>query len=308
MRVLSLLPAATDAVVALGVGDRLVGVTHECDAPGTARLPRVTRSALGALGAPGVVEAELDAGEVDAAVRALSAGGAAIFTLDERRIAALRPDVILTQRLCDVCAVSETDVRALAARLEAAPVVVTLGATTLDGVWDDVRAVARALDAREPAERMIADAHARLRDVHETLKAARAPRPRVAVIEWGDPIYAAGHWVPEMVRRAGGVDALARPGEHSTTRTVQRVREVDPEVVLIAPCGYDAARAEREARRLLASDAWTWARERRVWAIDANRLVSRPGPLLADGVVAMAAIVAPDLFPAPDPSAARRVA
>ncbi len=295
MRVLSLLPAATDAVVALGLADRLVGVTHECDAPGTERLPRVTASG---------VDAQAGAAEVDAAVRELSSAGAAIFALDARRIAELRPDVILTQRLCDVCAVSETDVRALAARLDPAPHVATLAATTLDGVWDDVRAVARALAAEEAGERLVGDRLATLRAVHETLKAARAPRPRVAVIEWGDPIYAAGHWVPEMVRRAGGVDVLAQPGEHSTTRTVEQVAEADPEVVLIAPCGYDAARAEREARRLLATEAWAWARGRRVWAIDANRLVSRPGPLLADGVVAMAATFAPGLFAAPAPTVA----
>jgi iron complex transport system substrate-binding protein len=299
VRVLSLLPAATDAVVALGRADRLVGVTHECDAPGSERLPRVTSSA---------VDAQREAGTVDAAVRALSAEGAAIFALDERRIAGLRPDVILTQRLCDVCAVSEADVRALARRIGGVREIVTLGATTLDGVWDDVRAIARALGADDAGEPAIADAQARMRRVHETLRAARAPRPRVAVIEWGDPIYAAGHWVPEMVRRAGGVDVLARPGEHSATRTVEQVVGSDPEVVLVAPCGYDAARAEREARRLLASDAWAWARGRRVWAVDANRLVSRPGPLLADGVAAMAAILAPDLFAAPDPATARRVA
>jgi iron complex transport system substrate-binding protein len=298
MRVLSLLPAATDAVVALGLADRLVGVTHECDAPGTAALPRVTASA---------VRADAEAGAVDAAVRALAADGAAIFALDEDRIAALRPDVVLTQRLCDVCAVSETDVRALAGRI-GVRAVVTLGATTLDAVWEDVRAVAGALDAADAAGRLVADAQARMRAVHEVLKAARAPRPRVAVIEWGDPVYAAGHWVPDMVRRAGGVDALAAPGEHSTTRTVAQVRDADPEVLLVAPCGYDAARAGREARRLLADDAWAWARGRRVWAVDANRLVSRPGPLLADGVVAMAAILAPDLFDAPDASAAHRVA
>lgn len=299
MRVLSLLPAATDAVVALGLADRLVGVTHECDAPGVERLPRVTASA---------VDAADTAGAVDAAVRALSADGGAIFTLDEPRIAALRPDVILTQRLCDVCAVSETDVRALAARIGAVQVIVTLGATTLDAVWDDVRAIARALDAAEAGERLVAERTGRLRAVHETLKAARSPRPRVAVIEWGDPVYAAGHWVPDMVRRAGGVDVLAAPGAHSVTCTVERVREADPEVVLVAPCGYDAARAEREARRLLAGDAWAWARERRAWAVDANRLVSRPGPLLADGVATMAAILAPDLFDAPGPADAVRVA
>ena len=146
-----------------------------------------------------------------------------------------------------------------------------------------------------------------MRRVHETLKAARAPRARVAVIEWTDPPYAAGHWVPEMVRRAGGVDVLASPGEHSTARPVADIAAADPEIVLVSPCGYDAARAEREARRLLALPEWAWARGRRVWALDANGVMSRPGPRLVDGIEALAAIVAPGLFAPPPPHVARAV-
>ncbi|HEU4632202.1 MAG TPA: ABC transporter substrate-binding protein [Gemmatimonadaceae bacterium] len=299
MRVLSLLPAATDIVAALGRGAWLVGVTHECDAPEAAGAARVTRSA---------VDAAQPAGAVDGAVRALAATGAPIFTLDEARIAALAPDVVLTQRLCDVCAVSETDVRALAARLVPAPRVVTLGGTTLDGIWADVRAVAGALGEPARGAALLAAAEARLRRVHETLKAARAPRPRVAVIEWTDPPYAAGHWVPELVRRAGGVDVLATPGEHSRPRAPAEIAAADPEVLLIAPCGYDVARAEAEARALLARDEWAWARGRRVWALDANALTSRPGPGVVRAVEVLAAIVAPGLFGVPAPDGARRVA
>jgi iron complex transport system substrate-binding protein len=298
VRVLSLLPAATDIVAALERAEWLVGVTHECDAPAAAIVPRVTRSA---------VDASRPAGVVDGAVRELATAGAPIFTLDEASIAELAPEVVLTQRLCDVCAVSEHDVRALAARLAPPPRVVTLGGTTLDGIWADVRAVADALGDTARGEALVADAQARLRRVHETLKAARAPRPRVAVVEWTDPPYAAGHWVPEMVRRAGGVDVLAAPGEHSRPRAAAEIAAADPEVLLVAPCGYDAARAEAEARALLAREEWAWARGRRVWALDANALTSRPGPGVVRGVEVLAAIVAPGLFAAPESREARRV-
>jgi iron complex transport system substrate-binding protein len=288
MRIVSLLPAATEIAAALGAGDELAGITHECDyPPGVAVRRRVTSSA---------VDPDGSAAAVNAAVAELAAGGAPIFALDELSISALAPDVILTQALCDVCAVSETDVRALAARLPDPPQVVTLGGTTLDGVFDDVRRVGVALGRPEAATALVASLVARLRRVHDTLKAAQAPRPRVAVIEWTEPVYAAGHWVPEMVRRAGGVDVLASPGEHSRPRALAEVAAADPEVVIVSPCGYSAARAAEEAERLLASEGWRWLGGRRVWALDANGIVSRPGPRLVDGVEAMAAIFNPDLF------------
>lgn len=297
MRVVSLLPGATEMVAALGRLDALVGVTHECDHPPQVRLiERVTRSA---------VDAAAAASAVDAQVRALSAAGASVFTLLEDRIRELRPDLILTQALCDVCAVSETDVRALAARMTPSPQVVTLIATSLDAVLDDLRAVGAALDAEDEAEEVVAGARARLRTIHLTLKAARAPRPRVAVIEWGDPLYAAGHWMPEMVRRAGGVDVLAAPDSHSVVHTLDAVRAADPEVIVIAPCGYDLPRAVTEGERLLASDAWQWARDRRVWAIDANAFATRPGPRLVTGVEILARCFTAGLFTPMDPRQAR---
>ncbi|HEX5831921.1 MAG TPA: ABC transporter substrate-binding protein, partial [Gemmatimonadaceae bacterium] len=240
-------------------------------------------------------------------VRALAAAGAPVFALDEARIAALRPDVVLTQQLCEVCAVSETDVRRLAATLASRPAVVTLGGTTLAGVLDDVERVAAALGAPERGATLRARVEERMRRVHETLRAARAPRPRVAVIEWTEPVFAAGHWVPEMVRRAGGADVLAVPGRHSVTVEPAAVERADPQVLLVAPCGYDVTRAAAAAERLLARPEWAWALERRVWVLDANALVSRPGPRLADGVEVMAALFAPGLFAAPSPEQARRI-
>jgi iron complex transport system substrate-binding protein len=294
MRTVSLLPAGTEIVAALGALDTLVGVTHECDHPAEVRSrAQVTSSAVDGESTPGAVDGE---------VRALVQGGAPLFTLHERTIAALRPDLVLTQALCDVCAVSETDVRALVSRLRPEPRVVTLSASTLDGVFDDVARVATALGLADAGDRLLATLRERIRGIHDTLKAARAPRPRVAVVEWTDPVYAAGHWVPEIVRRAGGVDVLATPGEHSRPRTALEVRAAEPDVIVVAPCGYGVTRAAQEGARLLGQDGWAWARDRRVWAVDANGLVTRPGPRLVDGVELFARIFNPELFPAVQPA------
>lgn len=300
MRVVSFLPSATEIVAALGHLDSVVGVSHECDFPPVVRSREVvTSSAIDSRAAPR---------EIDGQVRDFVDAGRALYDVREDRVRALMPDVMVTQVVCDVCAVSEDDVRALATRLEPRPVVVTLGATTLEGIFDDIRRVAEALGVPDRADELADQSRARMRRVHETLKAARAPRPRVAVIEWTDPIFAAGHWVPEMVYRAGGVDALAEPGEHSTTRTLEQVRVANPDVVLVAPCGFDLERAAADAERVLASDAWAWARDKHVWALDANSFLSRPGPRVIDGIELLAHVLHPTLFGAPAASAARPVA
>jgi len=193
------------------------------------------------------------------------------------------------------------------AALAHSPVVVSLGGTTLDGVWNDVRRVGDAIGRRAEADALVASSTGRIRRVHETLKAARAPRPRVAVIEWLDPLFAAGHWSPELVRRAGGIDVLAEPGAHSVQVDVDAVRAADPEVLLFAPCGFDVGRAAREAEALLATEALQWARGRTAWALDGNALTSRPGPRLVDAIEVMAAVLAPALFAAPAGGYARRV-
>ena len=290
MRIVALLPAGTDIVIALGAAESLVAVTHECDGLGSVDVPRVTRSAIDGAATPG---------EIDRQVRAVDARGEPLFALDESRIAELRPDVLITQAVCDVCAVREADVRALAARIAPSPRIVTLAASTLDGVLVDMVRVAEALDMREAGTRLLTELAARMRRVHETLKTAAAPRPRTAVIEWTDPVYAAGHWVPSMVHRAGGLDALARPGEHSRTVTVTEVAAAAPETLIFAPCGYNVGQAADEARRTLARPDWAWAARCRSWAIDANALVSRPGPRLIDGVETLARILHPALFPGP---------
>jgi iron complex transport system substrate-binding protein len=288
MRVLSLLPAATEIVATLGALDRLVGVTHECDyPPEVARLPRVTRSAVDAAATPGAI---------DAAVREHVGAGRPLYELAEEEIRALAPDVIVTQAVCEVCAVSEHHVRALAARLRPAPRVVTVSATTLDGIFRDVATLADALGLTDRWQALSRALEARLADVHRTLKAARAHRPRVAVVEWTDPVYAAGHWVPEMVYRAGGADALATAGEPSRAVGVDALAAANPDVVVIAPCGYALERAVDEAQSLLGRDDWQWLRGRAVFAIDARALVSRPAPRVVDGIESFARMFHPGLF------------
>ena len=298
-RVVSLLPAATEIVAALGAIRQLVGVTHECDHPsGAMHLPRVTASAI---------DREATSAAIDADVRALAAAGAPVFTLDAALVASLAPQVLLTQSVCEVCALPEREVDRAVAALAVAPAVVSLGGTTLEGVWADVRRVGDAIGRRAEADALIASSTARVRRVHETLKAARAPRPRVAVIEWIDPLFAAGHWSPELMRRAGGIDVLAEPGAHSVQIDIAAVREADPEVLLFAPCGFDVGRAAREAEAVLETEAWRWARGRVAWALDGNALTSRPGPRLVDAIEVMAAIFAPGLFERPAGCYARRV-
>ncbi len=298
-RVLSLLPSATEIVAALGAGDQLVGITHECDFPAAIRSrDRVTECAINSLAAPSAIDAQ---------VREITGQGLPLYTLRETAIAALRPDLIITQALCEVCAVMETDVRALAARLTPEPRVISLSATSLDAVFADIALVGAALQLGSAAEELIAGFRDRLRAIHDTLSAARAPRPRVAVIEWGDPIFAGGHWVPEMVHRAGGIDVLATAGEHSKVVTLDTVIAADPEIVLIAPCGYGLDRAVAEARRLIALPEWGWLQTQTVWALDANALTSRPGPRLIDGIEVMARIFNPSLFAPINSSLARAV-
>jgi iron complex transport system substrate-binding protein len=297
MRVAALLPAATDIVIAPGAGDRLVAVTHACAVPSRlAHLPRVTRSRIATLVAAGV----------DARVGELAAAGAPLFDIDEAALAATRPDVILTQAVCDVCAVREEDARAVASRLHPSPTVTTLGASTVDGVLADILAVGIALDV-EDADELVLGLRSRLRAVHRALKAAQAPRPRILVLEWTDPPFNAGHWVPDMVRRAGGDEVLGQIGAVSTRVSVDEVRRANPDIVVIAPCGYELHEASTEATSLTARDAWQWLHPKPVWAINANRLTSAPSPNVVHGVEVLSQILHPALFGHPSTDLAQLV-
>jgi iron complex transport system substrate-binding protein len=294
MNIVSLLPSGTEIVAALGRTDQLVGVSHECDYPAHVKsLPRVTSTAI---------DHTADAARVDGSVRTHVAEGRPLYTVDWDLVETLAPDLIVTQALCDVCAVSETECRLYAARLTPRPRLATLSASTLAGVLSDIHDVAAASGDQATGETLTASLRARMETVHQRLNAAKAPRPRVVVIEWTDPVFVAGHWVPEMIRRAGGSDVVGIPGSHSTVVPREAIIAAQPDIVLVAPCGYDVHRAARAAREL------AWLPEVPVWAIDANSLLSRPGPRLIDGVETLAAIFHPALFGAPRPECALPIA
>jgi len=285
VRIVSLVPSATEMLFALGVGDEVTAVTHECDHPPEALdLPKVTRDVIG----PG-----LPPDEIDRAVRELTEEGRAIYELDEHALRSLAPDLIVTQALCAVCAVSYDDVRAIAERMDPPPEVLALDPHTLGEVLGDVRTLARATDAKDAGVDLVQDAAARIDRVR--LAVRDAPPVAVAALEWLDPIYVAGHWTPQLIEYAGGIDVLGLPGERSQMRRWDEVAAAAPEVVVCMPCGYDAERALEEAESY--ADELAELRARRVVAVDAAAYFSRPGPRLVDGLELMAHILHPDLVP-----------
>jgi iron complex transport system substrate-binding protein len=283
MRIVSLVPNGTEILFALGAGAQVVGVSHECDYPEEARRrPILTGSAL----AP-----RMSAAEVDAAVAAQVASGASLYTLDEARIAELAPDLVVTQNLCPVCAVSTAQVDGAIRPLPRCPDLLSLDPRSLEDVLSDIRRVGAATGRAAEAEALVANLERRLAAVRA--RVAGRPRPRVAALEWLDPPFAGGHWVPEMIAIAGGEDALNRPGEGSRRLSWDEVAAADPEVVVAMPCGYDAAGAQAQID--LVADRPEWRRLRavqagRVAAVDANGCFSRPGPRLVDGVERLAQI------------------
>jgi iron complex transport system substrate-binding protein len=286
MRIVSLVPHATELLFELGVGEDVVGVTHECDFPDRAQeLQPVTRD---------VLPTGLSPAEIDAAVRARTEAGESIYELDEDSLRELEPDLIVTQALCHVCAVSVDEVQALATTLPGPPRVISLDPKTYGETLGDVRTIAQATDSRDAALDLIART-ARRADVVR-LAVRGAPRPRVAALEWLDPVFVGGHWVPQLIEMAGGEDVLGFAGEPSRQATWEEVAAAHPEVVVVMPCGYDAARAQAEAQdyadelRSLGAD--------QVYAVNASAYFSRPGPRLIDGIELMAHILHPDRVPA----------
>ena len=285
MRIVSLVPSATEMLFALGLGDDLIAVTHECDYPPQAReLPRVTRDVL----PPG-----LSAAEIDAAVKERTLAGESIYRLDTELLHELLPDLIVTQALCSVCAVSYDDVRAIAEEIDSQPLVISLDPRTIGEVLGDARTIAQATDAKEAAVDLIRESSARIDRVRLAVRGA--PRPRVVALEWLDPPYVAGHWTPQMIEYAGGEDVLGFAGEHSEERSWEEVAAMEPEIVLVMPCGFDAEIAHREAE--MHRDRLASLGARQVIAVDAAAYFSRPGPRIIDGLELLANIIHPDLVP-----------
>jgi iron complex transport system substrate-binding protein len=287
MRIVSLVPHATELLFALGLEAEVVGVTHECDHPAAAlALPRVTRD---------VLPSGLSSVEIDTAVRERTLNGEAIYELDRDALAALAPDLLVTQALCPVCAVSFEEVESIARGLPSHPSVIALDPKTLGETFGDVRTLAQATERRDAGVELIQRAAARVDRVKLAVRGRR--RPRVAALEWLDPVYVAGHWTPQLIELAGGEDVLGLPGEPSVSVSWETVAAAEPEVVVAMPCGYDARRALREAITHGADLARLNAQ--RIVAVDASAYFSRPGPRLTDGVELLAHILHPERVPEP---------
>jgi iron complex transport system substrate-binding protein len=282
MRIVSLVPHATELLYALGLGDSVVGVTHECDyPPATATVPRITRD---------VLPAGLSAAEIDAAVRERTEKGEAIYLLDEEKLAELEPDLIVTQELCPVCAVSYEEVRDVAKKLDPCPTVIALDPKTFGETMGDIRTLAQATDARDAALDLVARQRSRVDRVRIALKGAR--RRRVIAIEWFDPVFIAGHWTPQLIDMAGGTDLLGFAGEHSEQLEWEILEAAKPDVVVCIPCGYDGPRALAEAEQF--GDRLRALGAQEVVALDAAAYFSRPGPRLVDGLETLAHALHPD--------------
>ena len=272
-RVVTLLPAATEIVAALGAIGSLVGVSHECDYPPAARgLPRLTTTPI---------DPEAPASRIDAEVRRLGAEGRPVIGVDGEALRALAPDLIVTQGLCEVCAVADGEVHRLARLLDPPPAVVSLSATTLAGISLDIRRVGEALGRSAEAEELVLALEGRLARLAE-MPPPGEPR-RVVCIEWLEPLYLAGHWVPELVAAAGGRDIGAAPGAHSARRDWSEIAALHPDLVLVALCGFGVERARRDLDVLDHAEARSMLTQAEVWVLDGNAYTSRPGPRVVDG-------------------------
>jgi iron complex transport system substrate-binding protein len=295
MRIVSLLPSATEIVCAIGLGDSLVGVTHECDfPPEVAGVPVITHSVHDLTGS--------SSRDIHRLVTASIHGGSSLYALDEEALAAAKPDLILTQELCRVCAVSYREVNEVAKAIDAEITVVSLEPTSIEGILNTITTVGAMTENEDAAVDLVESLRERLGAVEEKVQARRdagGRSPRVVGLEWLDPPFAAGHWVPEQIRRAGGWELLGADGEPSTQTTWDAVSEVDPEMLLLMPCGFhlpETLEAWAHTRRPPGYDDLAAVRRGRVFALDGSAYFSRPGPRVIDGIELMAEIFDPDAF------------
>jgi iron complex transport system substrate-binding protein len=287
MRIASLVPSATEMLFALGLGEQVVAVTHECDYPPEARRKRhLTRS---------LVPEGLSAGQIDAEVRRLTGEGRHLYELDESALRELDVDLIVTQAVCEVCAVSYDDVVAVAARLPSKPRVISLDPSNLADVLADIPRLGEAAGVADRAIALGAGLERRLERVRAAVEGA--PRPRVLALEWLDPPFIGGHWVPEMIEIAGGEDVLGVASAKSRTAVWEELGASRPEVIVAMPCGWDARRARSETEAHAADLAAIGSE--RIWAVDAAASFSRPGPRLVEGTELLAHLLHPDRVQAP---------
>jgi iron complex transport system substrate-binding protein len=292
MRIVSLLPSATEIICELGLRDQLVGVTHECDWPRSVlTLPKVTNT---------LIPTTATSAEIDALVRERMGQQSALYTLDMGALEKLQPDLIVTQALCDVCAVAEEEVKSAACKLSSLPGVVNLEPETLGEVFGAIRTLASATDRVSEGEAAIA----RLRDRVDAIvsRTKGLKRSRVALLEWLDPPFSTGHWNPELVRLAGGVDELGQEGRKSITLQWERIVAYQPEVVLISCCGFTIERSLQEVGVLAKVEGWEEipaVRDGRVWVTDGSSYFSRPSQRLVDSLELLAHVIHPEVFALP---------
>lgn len=294
MRIVSLLPSTTEILFDIGAGDDVVGVTFECDHPAEARTRRIVSTSAMPEG--------LAPSEIDAFVARAMRAGEDLYHLDEGALSGLDADLVVTQDLCAVCAVDVSVVDDALAHLGCTAQVLTIDPHTLDEVLDSVATLGKATAREAAAETLVSSLRDRLARV--AVLVADRPRPRALVLEWTDPPFAPGHWVPEMVTLAGGTCVLGEPGEKSYRVDWDRVRAARPEVVVCAPCGFGLEQSATLAEKLVTSGVLP---DCPVWAVDANASFARPGPRLVDGVEALAGILHPGVTEPPGPAMARRI-
>ena len=303
-RIVSLLPAATEIAAALGLMDEVVGVSHECDFPNEANTrPCVTRLRINATARQAQLSPSNQAGmtsrQVDEWVRRALREQGTIYAIDEPLLRALRPDVILTQKLCDVCAVGYGTVARLAETLPEPPRLVNLEPTSLSDIFENIRHVAQACGVLERAERVIANLSARVEAVRE--RAAQvADRPRCFLMEWVDPPFCSGHWGPELVEIAGGHDPLGRKHQPSAQIDWEQVLDASPDIIVLALCGYDVDLARRDyelLKKFPGFDSLPAARSRDIYLVNASAYFARPGPRIVDSIEILAGILHPKQFP-----------
>ncbi len=294
MKIVSLLPSATEIVCQLGLGDDLVGVTHECDYPAFVKaLPKVTRT---------LIPHDATSCEIDGLVRERLKSQKALYSLDLPTLERLRPDLLVTQALCDVCAVAEEEVNAAACALPGRPRVVNLEPMRLSEVFDCIRLVGDAAGIPEHANKVIASLQARVDVVARRNQGLNDP-PRVVLLEWIDPPFCSGHWSPELVRIAGGVEGIGREGERSRTTAWEEIVRFDPEFLIVACCGFDVDRTMADIPLLATYPGFhdlTCTRQQQVFVIDGNSYFSRPGPRLVESLELLAHTLHPEIHPLPE--------
>jgi iron complex transport system substrate-binding protein len=307
MRICSLLPGATEVVAALGLADDVVGVSHECDYPPAMRQKPV-------LVTPAIDAERSDSAGIDRQVRDTLAEGKRLYALDERQFAQAQPELVITQDLCQVCAVTSGQLERAIQQLPKQPRLLTLNPGSLTDVIQDVERIGAATGQTDRGAAFAASLRSRLETICKRVSTAKT-RPKVVCLEWLDPLYLGGHWVPEMVDWAGGRDMLGKAGVPSTRVTWEQVRTAQPEAVIIMACGFSVERTRRELEANQPQSRWPgWqdlpaVRQHRVYAVDAAAYFSRPGPRLVDGVAILASLLHPELFPdreQPTPAQARR--